>query len=93
MSATEHPTGPDSHYLTATAQAYGWSVRWRADNTLVMAHGARNAEASFTPEGGFLCARISAPGGKEADPSFRALLGHLEHHGRGLDAPSADTPD
>lgn len=87
MSATEPPTGHDSHYLTATAQAYGWSVRWCADNTLVMTHGPRNAEASFTPEGGFLSARISEPGGEEAGLPFTALLDHLERHGRGLDAP------
>ncbi|MFC8452355.1 hypothetical protein [Kitasatospora sp. NPDC057223] len=87
MSNPEDPAGPDSRYLSVTAEAYGWTVTWSPDAVLTMAAGPVTALATFTADGTFRSAGTRSPHGDGEDLDFRGLLDLLERRSSPLPPP------
>ncbi|WP_329611642.1 hypothetical protein [Kitasatospora herbaricolor] len=80
---TERPTGPDAHYLTVTAQAYGWDLTWAGEG-LALRCGPWSVRAQFTPEGAFVVAVADGPDGPLGQMSMPQALEILETRGTPL---------
>ncbi|OKI25623.1 hypothetical protein A6A07_30630 [Streptomyces sp. CB03911] len=80
---TERPTGPDAHYLTVTAQAFGWDTLW-GEEGLAMHCGQWRVRAQFTPAGAFVIAVASGPAGPLGQLSMPQALEILETRGAPL---------
>jgi hypothetical protein len=87
MSTPEDPVGPDSRYLSVTAEACGWTVTWSPDGVLTMTAGPVTALATFSADGTLRSAGTRSPDGDGEDLGFRALLDLLEHRSSPLPAP------
>ncbi|WP_329493595.1 hypothetical protein [Kitasatospora herbaricolor] len=77
---TERPAGPDAHYLTVTAQAFGWDLLRGAEG-LAMHCGLWSVRAQFTPSGAFVVAVASGPDGPLGQLSMPQVLEILETRG------------
>ncbi|MFE4605543.1 hypothetical protein ACFRKE_32290 [Kitasatospora indigofera] len=83
---TGRPTGHDAHYLTVTAQAYGWDTLW-GEEGLTVTCGQRTVRAQFTPAGAFVVAVVSGPAEPSAQLSMPQVLDILETRGAPLPPP------
>ncbi|OKI25642.1 hypothetical protein [Streptomyces sp. CB03911] len=77
---TERPVGPDAHYLTMTAEAYGWETL-RGGEGLVLRRGPWAVRAQFAPSGAFVIAVGSGPDGSPGQMSMPQALEILETRG------------
>ncbi len=80
---TERPAGPDAHYLTVTAQAFGWNLEW-CEEELAMRCGPWSVRAQFTPSGAFVVAVADGPDGWLGQMSMPQALEILETCGAPL---------
>ncbi|WP_329493813.1 hypothetical protein [Kitasatospora herbaricolor] len=83
---TERPAGPDAHYLTMTAQAYGWETLWGGEG-LAMRRGPWTVRAQFAPSGAFVIAVASGLDGPLGQMSMPQALEILETRGAPLPRP------
>jgi hypothetical protein len=80
----EYPAGHDAHYLTVTAQAFGWNTTWNEDAALTMHCGPWSVRAQFTPSGAYVIAVAHGPDQPARHLSMPQALEILETRGAPL---------